>query len=67
MNGEALGILVDLNALDREAILVDFFGVKAATTFVEAKMALGTGAPVIPIFSPWDERQQNSWSRLANR
>ena len=52
--GEMLGILVDLNALDREAMFVDFFGVKAATTFVVAKLALRTGAPVVPIFSPWD-------------
>jgi KDO2-lipid IV(A) lauroyltransferase len=57
-NGEALGILVDLNALDREAIFVDFFGVKAATTFVVAKLALRTGAPVIPVFSPWNEALQ---------
>jgi KDO2-lipid IV(A) lauroyltransferase len=56
--GEMLGILVDLNALDREAMFVDFFGVKAATTFVVAKLALRTGSPVIPIFSPWDERLQ---------
>jgi len=56
--GEMLGILVDLNALDREAMFVDFFGVKAATTFVVAKLALRTGAPVIPIFSPWDKSQK---------
>ena len=54
--GEILGILVDLNALDREAMFVDFFGVKAATTFVVAKLALRTGAPVVPIFSPWDKK-----------
>jgi KDO2-lipid IV(A) lauroyltransferase len=54
--GEPLGILVDLNALDREAMFVDFFGVKAATTFVVAKLALRTGAPVVPIFSPWDKK-----------
>ena len=57
-NGETLGILVDLNALDREAMFVDFFGVKAATTFVVAKLALRTGAPVIPGFSPWNEELQ---------
>lgn len=55
-NGETLGILVDLNALDREAMFVNFFGIKAATTFLVAKLALRTGAPVVPIFSPWDER-----------
>jgi KDO2-lipid IV(A) lauroyltransferase len=56
--GQMLGILVDLNSLDREAMFVDFFGVKAATTFVVAKLALRTGAPVVPVFSPWDERLQ---------
>jgi KDO2-lipid IV(A) lauroyltransferase len=54
--GETLGILVDLNALDREAMFVDFFGVKAATTFVVAKLALRTGAPVVPVFAPWDDK-----------
>src|SRR5262249_27840171 len=57
-NGEMMGILVDLNALDREAIFVDFFDVKAATTFVVAKLAVRTGAAIIPIFSPWSEAQQ---------
>jgi Kdo2-lipid IVA lauroyltransferase/acyltransferase len=57
-SGEMMGILVDLNALDREAIFVDFFGVKAATTFVVAKLAVRTGAAIIPIFSPWHEAAQ---------
>ncbi len=57
-NGQMMGILVDLNALDREAIFVDFFGVKAATTFVVAKLAVRTGAAIIPIFSPWHESAQ---------
>jgi KDO2-lipid IV(A) lauroyltransferase len=54
-NGGTLGILVDLNTLDREAVFVDFFGIKAATTFLVAKLALRTGAAVIPIFAPWDK------------
>jgi len=53
--GGTLGILVDLNALDREAIFVDFFGVPASTTFLVAKLALRTNAQVLPVFSPWDE------------
>jgi len=52
--GGTLGILVDLNTLDREAIFVDFFGRPAATTFVLAKLALRTGALVLPVFAPWD-------------
>lgn len=50
-----LGILVDLNTLDREGIFVEFFGVPASTTFLVAKLALRTGAPVLPVFAPWDE------------
>jgi Kdo2-lipid IVA lauroyltransferase/acyltransferase len=53
--GGTLGILVDLNTLDREAIFVDYFGIPAATTFIVAKLALRTGAPVLPVFAPWDE------------
>ncbi len=56
--GETLGILVDLNVVDREGMFVDFFGVPAATTFVVAKLALRTGAPIVPIFSPWDEERK---------
>ncbi len=56
--GGTLGILVDLNTLDREAVFVDFFGVKAATTFIVAKLALRTGAVVFPVFAPWDNSRQ---------
>jgi KDO2-lipid IV(A) lauroyltransferase len=54
----AIGILVDLNTLDREGIFVDFFGVSASTTFMLAKLALRTGAEVLPVFAPWDEKQR---------
>src|SRR5262245_16251299 len=53
-----LGLLVDLNTLDREAIFVDFFGVPASTTFVVAKLALRTAAPLLPVFAPWDEQER---------
>ena len=56
--GGTLGILVDLNTLDREAIFVDFFGQAAATTFIVAKLALRTGAAVLPVFAPWDTERQ---------
>lgn len=56
--GETLGILVDLNTLDREGIFVDFFGVPASTTFLVAKLALRTGADVLPVFAPWDHDQK---------
>ena len=56
--GGTLGILVDLNTLDRESIFVDFFGIAASTTFMVAKLALRTGADVLPVFAPWDEGRQ---------
>jgi Kdo2-lipid IVA lauroyltransferase/acyltransferase len=57
-DGGTLGILVDLNTLDREAVFVDFFGVKASTTFMVAKLALRTGALVLPVFAPWDKERK---------
>jgi Kdo2-lipid IVA lauroyltransferase/acyltransferase len=57
-DGGTLGILVDLNTLDREAVFVDFFGTKAATTFVVAKLALRTDALVLPVFAPWDKARK---------
>ena len=56
-SGGTLGILVDLNTLDREGIFVDFFGVPASTTFVLAKLAVRTGALVLPVFAPWDKKR----------
>ncbi len=56
--GNALGILVDLNTLDREGIFVDFFGVPASTTFLVAKLALRTGADVLPVFAPWNAERE---------
>lgn len=53
-----LGLLTDLNTLDDEAIFVDFFGVPAATTFIVAKLALRTGAPLVPVFAPWSEEKK---------
>lgn len=53
-----IGLLIDLNTLDAEAIFVDFFGVPASTTFVVAKLALRTEAPIVPIFAPWDESKK---------
>src|SRR5213078_2456949 len=56
-NRGTVGILVDLNTLDREAIFVDFFNQPASTTFMVAKLALRTGAAVLPVFAPWDKER----------
>jgi KDO2-lipid IV(A) lauroyltransferase len=56
--GGTLGILVDLNTQPHEGIFVDFFDIPASTTSGVAALALRTGAAVLPVFVPWDEKRQ---------
>ena len=46
-----VAILIDQNVLDSEAVFVDFFGKKAATTPGLATFYLRTQSPIIPVFS----------------
>ena len=57
-NGELLGILADLNVQEREGVFVDFFGVPASTTTSIARLALKTGAAVLPAFAVWEEEKK---------
>ncbi len=50
---EAVGILVDQNALENEGIFVNFFGRPACTSPVFAKIAARSGATVLPGFAVW--------------
>ena len=50
---EAVGILVDQNALLNEGIFVNFFGTPACTSPVFAKIAARSGATVLPGFAVW--------------
>jgi KDO2-lipid IV(A) lauroyltransferase len=53
--GGAVGILMDQNVLDGDGnVFVDFFGVPASTTAGLARIALRTGAAVVPVFVLWD-------------
>lgn len=56
--GELLGILADLNVQEKEGVFVDFFGVPASTTTSIAKLALATGAAILPAFAVWEEEKQ---------
>jgi KDO2-lipid IV(A) lauroyltransferase len=47
-----------MNVVREQGIFVDFFGVPASTTFIAAKLSLRTGAPMVPIFAPWDDRRR---------
>jgi KDO2-lipid IV(A) lauroyltransferase len=56
--GGILGLAVDINVVRDKGIFVDFFGVPASTTFMAAKLALRTGATIVPVFAPWDEQRR---------
>lgn len=53
-----IGILADQNTLPAEGVFVDFFGKLACTTTGIARVALHTGAAVVPGFAYWDESIQ---------
>jgi KDO2-lipid IV(A) lauroyltransferase len=50
-----VGILADQNTMREEGVFVDFFGVPASTTTGIARVALHTGAAVVPGYAVWDE------------
>jgi Kdo2-lipid IVA lauroyltransferase/acyltransferase len=49
--GQGVGILIDQHIITSDAIYVDFFNRRAATTPAVAALALRTGAPVVPLFA----------------
>jgi KDO2-lipid IV(A) lauroyltransferase len=49
-----VGILADQNTILEEGVFVNFFGIPACTTTGIARMALHTGAPVVPGYILWD-------------
>jgi KDO2-lipid IV(A) lauroyltransferase len=49
-NNEIVAILIDQNVLRSEAVFVDFFGKKAATTPSIATFHIRTQAPLVPMF-----------------
>jgi KDO2-lipid IV(A) lauroyltransferase len=49
-----VGILMDTNMTPPQGVFVDFFGVPACTASGMARVALHTGAAVVPAFTIWD-------------
>jgi Kdo2-lipid IVA lauroyltransferase/acyltransferase len=49
--GESVGMLIDQHLHDRSAVTIQFFNRPASTTSAIAKLALRTGAPVMPVFA----------------
>lgn len=56
--GGTVGILSDHNTSPEEGVFVNFFGTPASTTSGLARIALRTGAPVVPGFLRWDYAQK---------
>ena len=52
--GGTVGILADQNTILEEGVFVDFFGIPACSTTGIARMALHTGAAVVPGYILWD-------------
>ena len=52
--GQTVGVLIDHNTSREEGVFVNFFGVPACTTSGLARLALRTGAAVVPGFLLWD-------------
>jgi Kdo2-lipid IVA lauroyltransferase/acyltransferase len=50
-----VGILADQNTMPEEGVFVDFFGAPACTTTGIARLALHTGAAVVPGYAVWDD------------
>ncbi len=55
--GETVGILMDTNMTPPQGVFVPYFGVAACTASGLARMALKTGAVVVPGFTFWDEER----------
>jgi KDO2-lipid IV(A) lauroyltransferase len=52
--GETVGILMDTNMTPPQGVFVPFFGVEACTASGLARVALRTGAAVLPGFMVWE-------------
>jgi len=55
---EAVGILADQNSAGGDSVFVDFFGVRASATAGFVKLAMRSGAAVLPGFALWKESEK---------
>jgi KDO2-lipid IV(A) lauroyltransferase len=56
--GDTVGILMDTNMTPPQGVFARFFGVDACTASGLARVALKTGAAVLPGFCLWEESEQ---------
>ena len=58
--GETVGILMDTNMTPPQGVFVDFFGIQACTASGLARVALKTGAAVLPGFMVWEAAERRT-------
>lgn len=56
--GETVGVLLDQNSSPPQGVFVPFFGRSACTAAGPAKIAVRTGASVVPGFTVWEAAEQ---------
>ena len=56
--GRAVGVLMDTNMTPPQGVFVPFFGMQACTASGVARVALKTGAAVLPGFLLWEQAEQ---------
>jgi KDO2-lipid IV(A) lauroyltransferase len=54
-HGETVGALMDTNMTPPQGVFVEYFGLPACTAGGIARVAMRTGAAVLPAFTIWDE------------
>ena len=57
-DGDTVGILMDTNMTPPQGVFVNFFGLAACTASGLARVALKTGAAVLPGFMLWEPTEQ---------
>ncbi len=57
-DNQAVGILIDQNAVLAEGAFIDFFGKSACAGVAFVKLAYHSGAPVVPGFALWDAARE---------
>jgi KDO2-lipid IV(A) lauroyltransferase len=55
-SNETVGVLMDTNMTPPQGVFVPFFGIPACTASGVARVALHTGAAVVPAFTIWDPK-----------
>jgi KDO2-lipid IV(A) lauroyltransferase len=65
--GETVGILMDTNMTPPQGVFVPYFGVEACTATALARVALKTGAVVLPGFLVWEAAEAKYVLRFGER